>query len=119
MLCIMLACVLLLLTFCMAAYGGPPRLLLGGNGSAQIEASGQQGDLITIEATSSLVSEPWEVLSSVLLTNSSIQWPDLWAPGSPRRFYRVTRAAAGELRLAPNFRLIDHLGKSRGLYYIA
>jgi hypothetical protein len=84
----------------------------------KIEANGSAGDLVSIEAAFDLTGS-WDMLGSLVLTNDSVQWNDLWAGSSSQRFYRITRSAPSELPLADDFRLIDHLGKSQRLFYLA
>ncbi|HTG44506.1 MAG TPA: hypothetical protein VK633_08240, partial [Verrucomicrobiae bacterium] len=105
----------LLLSSAISAGAASPAVTIV-NGAAKVEAAGAPGELVTIEASSAL-NAPWDLLGSLFLTNNSVQWPDLWTGASSRRFYRVTRSGTNEWPIAPNFRLIDHLGKSRELYY--
>jgi hypothetical protein len=97
--------------------GDAPKVSLPPSGPPNIEAQGQPGELLSIEASSNL-SAGWDMLGSLVLTNDTVRWPDLWAGNSSSRFYRVTRSV-DDVPFAENFRLIDHLGKSRELFYYA
>ncbi len=88
--------------------GAPPK----------IEANGTAGELVSIEAAFDLTGS-WDMLGSLVMTNDSVQWNDLWAGTASQRFYRITRSAPSELPFADDFRLIDHFGKSQRLFYLA
>jgi hypothetical protein len=87
-------------------------------GPIRIELLGEAGLEYTIEAAGELRADGWSPLFTFLLLGD-IQ--SVFDPGSlsvPRRFYRaVTHDGPAPVEAASNFRLIDHLGKSRELNY--
>jgi hypothetical protein len=67
-----------------------------------------------LEFTSAL-GQPWKPLIGVNMTGSPVVWTNPIAGGAG--FFRTTQNA--EPTYAENFRLVDHNGKSRELYYYA
>lgn len=66
------------------------------------------------EATSAL-GQNWNVLGSMRLQGESGSWRVPATPGN--MFFRARRIFDEDAQFAENFRLIDHEGKSRELYY--
>jgi hypothetical protein len=82
--------------------------------SASIQLQGDNGSEYLLEsAADSITADTWKALGAVYLTDGSFTWNDS-IPATGNRFFR---ARVAEPAYAENFRLIDHLGKSRELYY--
>jgi hypothetical protein len=81
--------------------------------------SGEIGQEYILEGASDINSPTnWQFLLSLTLTNSVQHWLDSESTLAARRFYRLARLTnSTPPATAQNFRLIDHLGKSRELYY--
>ena len=86
-------------------------------GPARIGIQGEPGAAYTLENSTNLASGPWDFLLTLPLTNSLQTWFDSASVLAPRRFYRARRLEALPVEYANDFRLIDHLGRSRSLYY--
>jgi hypothetical protein len=108
-------------------------LLLSGTSSAQptqlkidrdsnsmrLGITGEPGrDYILEAASENLGTNGWELLLSATLTNSVFGWFDAASSVMPQRFYRALQLnEPAPPAVAADFRLIDHLGKSRALNY--
>ncbi len=66
---------------------------------------------------SDLSSSNWNFLSTLALTNASQSWLDSASPLLSKRFYRAEKLDPAVAPVADDFRLIDHQGISRSLYY--
>ncbi len=85
-------------------------------GQVQLNVSGTPLDRFSIESVSTLGGTNWQTLADFTLTNLAQSWKDS-ASDAAHKFYRYRKPDPGEVALAPDFRLIDHLGVSRELYY--
>lgn len=101
----------------MAAAGraAVPKVSIGPEG-LRLEASGGAGNVLRVEAANDLAGG-WQTLGAQVLTNGAARFADPLGAGTKRRFYRVTESARAEPERAPNFRLIDHSGRSHELHY--
>lgn len=79
-----------------------------------IHVQTQSGSQVQLEAGTDLLN--WDLLSIINATNGLVDFADSFSPSPAAQFYRVTTGPA-QPRYAPNFRLIDHTGRSRELYY--
>jgi hypothetical protein len=105
-------------TLLAAAWAASPRVLPNGQ-TTRIEATGEVGAVLTVEASDQLQQPKWDVLSSSILTNRSATVIDAWCGGKPQRFYRIKQSTDPDYRRAANFRLTDHQDRSHELYYLA
>jgi hypothetical protein len=87
-----------------------------GGGEVQLKVPGEPQERFRVESVGSLGSTNWQTVVDFSLTNSLQGWKD-GANGMAQKFYRYQKRDPGEAMIAPDFRLIDHLGVSRGLYY--
>ena len=111
---------LLALCSCGAAYAQPTQLSIDRNSnSVRLDIMGEPGrDYVLQAASDNLGSNSWELLLTATLTNAPFGWFDAVASALPRRFYRALKLTdPAPPAAAANFRLIDHLGKSRELNY--
>jgi hypothetical protein len=87
-------------------------------GPARIKISGQPNADYTLEGRE-LFATNWNTLGIFRLTNASQSWFDSASTLMTGRVYRAQQLADSVPEHADDFRLIDHLGKSRSLYYYA
>lgn len=88
------------------------------DGPVRLELFGDLGYDYAIEAADNPGASVWSPLVTLSLTGPSQTWLDSTWCGRPRRFYRaITFNGPAPAEIASNFRLIDHLGKSRELSY--
>lgn len=88
------------------------------DGPVRLELFGDFGYDYAIEAADDPSTNVWSPLVTLSLTGPSQTWLDSGWCGRPRRFYRaITFNGPAPAEVASNFRLIDHLGKSRELSY--
>jgi hypothetical protein len=82
---------------------------------------GQVGHGYSLEATSDTFgANAWTSLLTFTQTNSAQGWFDVDASSLARRFYRLVKLDDSAFPvMASDFRLIDHTGQSRELYYQA
>src|SRR5438309_6483071 len=86
-------------------------------GPARINVQGEANRDYTLEA-SDLLSTNWDFLATLTLSNSFQTWFDSASAVMPSRFYRALKLDSPTIPdHADDFRLIDHQGKSRQLYY--
>ncbi len=113
---VLLPLVLMALALSSTAQGQAPRLKVQSTADAkQLEIQGDTGVDHRLESIDTL-GGPWQFRLTLPLTNSTQQWLD--SESAPARFYRAVRLGTPEPHLfSPNFRLIDHLGRSHELYY--
>ncbi len=83
-------------------------------GPSRIGVSGVVGNDYAIEGTTNNMAS-WDFLLRLTLTNSTQKWLDASSTLAPMRLYRAVETNGMEA--APDFRLTDHLGKSRWLLY--
>lgn len=84
-------------------------------GVTRVWASSPLGGDYNLESSTNNMGS-WDFLLRLNLTNSPRSWLDASSTLAPMRFYRaVTNPNPPEL--ARDFRLIDHLGRSRSLWY--
>ena len=98
----------------------PARLLIErGPAPIKLGIAGAVGGSYIIEQSSNPGAPgSWEFLLGFTLTKTSQQWTDSSSLMVPQRFYRLVSLAQPPETVAINdFRLIDHEGKSRELYY--
>ena len=112
----------LLLVVCPGAFAQlpPARLSIDRppTGPVRIELFGEAGRDYSIETAEALATNGWLPLATFSLSGQAQRWFDPASLGLPRRFYRaVTHDGPAPTEVATNFRLIDHLGKSRELNY--
>src|SRR5947209_13339885 len=84
-------------------------------GAARVGVQGAVGEGYTLEATTNKLGT-WDFLLNLTLTNSSQTWLDASSAAMPNRLYRA-HWTNEPVRVAPDFRLTDHLGKSHSLFY--
>jgi hypothetical protein len=70
-----------------------------------------------LEATTDPTSPNWDFLATLSVDGSSQSLLDARSETEVRRFYRALRVAYPESSTASDFRLIDHTGRARWLYY--
>ncbi len=86
-------------------------------GPSRVQFQGEVGANYTIEGTATPGSAaPWDFLLNLHLTNGNQTWLDAYSAQMPQRFYRAVKLPL-PLESAPEFRLIDHQGRSRWLDY--
>ena len=102
-----------------AAFAQPTELRIDRTaGPARVSLSGQVAQEYILESTTNLASGTWDYLLTTALTNSPQTWFDARSLLLSERFYRAVKLHPPHPpAMAPNFRLIDHLGVSRELYY--
>ena len=111
---------LLGLWFSGASYAQPTQLSIDRNSSpVRLGITGEPGrDYILQGASDNLESNSWELLLTATLNDAPFGWFDTASSVMPQRFYRALKlTAAAPPAAAADFRLIDHLGKSRELNY--
>jgi hypothetical protein len=87
-------------------------------GPVRIILDAEAGFDYRLEATPSLApSGEWDFLGTLALDGASQSWQDAQSALLPERFYRAVKLNAAPPEPAPDFRLIDHLGRSQRLYY--
>src|SRR5262245_54704333 len=87
-------------------------------GPARITVDGESGFDYRLEATPALApSGAWDFLGTLVLDGSSASWLDSQSALMPQRFYRAVKVESAPSESAPDFRLLDHLGRSRQLAY--
>jgi hypothetical protein len=82
--------------------------------NATLEYSAGANSEFMLEAATNLPA--WNPVVSMLLTNGLLSWREAVGTNA-NRFYRVRSVDPSETRDADDFRLIDHTGKSRNLFY--
>src|SRR2546426_3982697 len=100
-------------------FGQSSQLAIGlAPGPVRVNMNGETGQEYILEGASDINSPTnWQFLLSLTLTNSVQHWLDSESTLAARRFYRLARLTnSTPPATAQNFRLIDHLGKSRELY---
>ena len=103
---------------CVPVSGQSPILQLDRNaGPARISLSGDVGAAYVLESSSNLTTGTWDFLLTLPLTNSLQAWFDSASMLAPNRFYRARQLDPLPVESASDFRLIDHLGRSRSMYY--
>ena len=88
-------------------------------GLPRVSMQGDPFDAYSLEAFDEMGSPlPWKTIMDLTLEAGGKSWCDSEARSLPRRFYRMVRLSAPlpEVNLR-NFRLLDHTGKTRELYY--
>src|SRR5258706_14869407 len=100
----------------------PTKLNIDRNaGITRINLQGELNRDYRLEA-SDLSFTNWNFLSTLSLFSSSQSWFDSTSASMPSRFYRAVQVATNQLgrvfEYADDFRLIDHQGTSRSLYYL-
>jgi len=86
-------------------------------GPARVTVQGETNRDYTLVA-SDLTSTNWDFLATLTLTNSSQPWFDSASATMQNRFYRAVKLDSSTTpEYADDFRLIDHQGVSRSLYY--
>jgi hypothetical protein len=88
-------------------------------GPLRLQVRGEPGFDYTVEGSTNPASPGnWSLLLNLHLTNTAQNWFDANASRMPFRFYRATKWSDGlAVETAPDFRLFDHQGRSRSLYY--
>src|SRR5437016_175057 len=104
---------------CEVAHAQQTQLAVDRNaGIARINLQGETNRDYQLVA-SDLFSTNWDFLATLTLTNSSQNWFDSASATMPRRFYRALKLDSSTMpEFADDFRLIDHQGVSRSLYYL-
>src|SRR6266404_899451 len=86
-------------------------------GPARINVQGEANRDYSLLAND-MSSTNWDFLATLTLTNLSQSWFDSASALMPNRFYRALKLdSPATPESADDFRLIDHQGKSRSLYY--
>src|SRR4051812_30843575 len=83
-------------------------------GPTRVGVSGVLGQDYTLEASTNFAD--WSFVLKLPLTNTTQSWLDSSSVQGPGRFYRALEDNR-PAELANDFRLIDHLGHSRWLFY--
>ncbi len=88
-------------------------------GPVRVSLQGEIGRTYSLESAPALGgSNGWTSLLTLTLTNSQQQWFDAAAALPLQRFYRATKLSGpAPVEEALNFRLIDHIGRSKELAY--
>ena len=87
-------------------------------GFPRLGITGEPGDNYSVEGSDDPGALFWQPLVDFTLQGSSTSWCDSESHERSRRFYRAIRFDAPPPQLRPrNFRLLDHAGKARELYY--
>ncbi len=87
-------------------------------GPARITLDAEAGFDYRLEAAPAISSSgAWDFLGTLSLDGSSQSWLDAQSALLPQRFYRAIKLDPAPPEPAPDFRLIDHLGRSQRLYY--
>ena len=87
-------------------------------GPARIALQGETNRDYTLQV-GNLLSTNWDFLATLTLTDPTATWFDSASPNLPNRFYRAVKLdSSTQPEYADDFRLIDHLGVSRSLYYL-
>ena len=112
---------------CIAAFGlaaaslvaQPTQLAIDRNsGSTRITLHAETGFDYRLEASPVLSSSgEWDFLGTFALDGGTSAWLDAQSTSLPQRFYRAIKLDAAPSEPAPDFRLIDHLGRSQRLFY--
>jgi hypothetical protein len=89
------------------------------SGKVRLWLDGDVGQDYIVQFTADSKSfSQWKSLLSLTLTNPTYLWHDPAAALLTQRFYRAIKLdGPHSAPIAGNFRLLDHLGKSRELYY--
>src|SRR5688572_16260521 len=115
-----IATALLALWYCGTASAQPAQLGIDrSSSSVRLGITGEPGrDYILQAASDKLMSNSWELLLTATLTNATFGWFDAASSVMTQRFYRALQLTdPPPPAVAADFRLIDHLGKSRELNY--
>ena len=87
-------------------------------GPVRITLDAEAGFHYQLEAAPSVSpSGGWDFLGTLALDGSSQSWLDSQSTLLPQRFYRAVKLSSAPYESAPDFRLIDHLGRSQWLFY--
>jgi hypothetical protein len=89
-------------------------------GPVEVSWDNEIGLEYQLEETSALTPDgPWNFLATLAspLTSGTLRWTDARSGQIPQRFYRTVQAPLAPEPLAPDFRLLDQLGRTRHLYY--
>jgi hypothetical protein len=87
-------------------------------GPARVTLEAEAGFDYRLEATPALTpAAAWDFLGTLALDGISQSWLDAQSTQLPQRFYRAVKLDPAPPEPAPDFRLIDHLGRSQRLYY--
>src|SRR5438105_7732179 len=110
---------LMLCEFCQAQ---SPQLGIDRNaGVVRVTVQGETNRDYSLQA-GSLASTNWSFLSTLSLSTSNQSWFDSASASLPMRFYRAQKLDTNRFgrifEYADDFRLIDHQGISRSLYYL-
>ena len=102
------------------SYAQPTQLMIERNsGPARLGVIGEANHDYVLEVSAGdISSNGWQPLITATLTNSPLMWFDSASALMPQRFYRAVKLTdPASAVVAPDFRLIDHLGRSRELKY--
>jgi hypothetical protein len=87
-------------------------------GPVRVTLNAEPGFDYRLEASPALSpSTEWDFLGTLAVDGSSQSWLDSQSMLQPQRFYRAVKLSPAPPEPAPDFRLIDHLGRSQRLYY--
>jgi len=89
------------------------------SGPARLGVIGEANHDYVLEVSAGdISSNGWQPLITATLTNSPLMWFDSASALMPQRFYRAVKLTdPASPVIAPDFRLLDHLGRSRELKY--
>jgi hypothetical protein len=87
-------------------------------GPVRITLNAEAGFDYRLEAAPAVApSSGWDFLGTLALDANPQSWLDAQSALLPQRFYRAVKLSPAPPEAAPDFRLIDHLGRSRRLFY--
>src|SRR6266496_513179 len=87
-------------------------------GPVRLSVNAEPGFDYRLEAaTAPAPSGEWDFLATLRLDGGSQSWLDSQSGVLPQRFFRAVQFGPTPPEPAPDFRLIDQLGRSRWLYY--
>src|SRR5205814_10519500 len=102
------------------AYAQPSQVTIEPNsGPARLVVIGEANhDYVLKVSDDDISSNGWQPLITATLTNSPLMRFDSASALMPQRFYRAMKLTdPASPVVAPDFRLVDHLGRSRDLKY--
>jgi hypothetical protein len=106
--------------FATLAQGQAPELDIDHNGApVRVTLQGQPGADYTLQGCDTLAATNWDFLVTLSLTNQLQSWFDSSSTQFPQRFYRALKLDSVPPQFAQDFRLIDHNGRTRSLFYYA
>src|SRR2546427_1121714 len=104
-----LCCFILAIPISLAA----PQLGIGRiNSNLRVDLKGESGVEYLLESAPTITTNRWNLLADLTLTNNSQTWVE--AMLHEQQFFRLTEIPQTQITAtAPDFRLLDHNGRSR------